>query len=930
MKVVLRLLEDTKENIKVINVNDINYSVESTEIEKKRRDNEITYILYTSGSTGKPKGVYQCHKNVLYFIKSYTKELDITNNDKITLFSSLSHDAAVMDIYGALLNGATLYPVNIKEKRNFKDIIKWLEYEEITIWHSVPTIYRYLIKAFTEVKSFPKLRFIVLGGENVIENDIKNFNKFFNNTRLMNLYGQTESSFNSAQIFTAKSIFNGITIGKPVEGTEIIVIDENREEVSPLKVGEIVILSDHIALGYWNNKELTKQVFEFKDYGRNLYWTGDLGRLLDDGNIKFVGRKNTIVKIRGYRIDIGDIESNLLDNEDIKQVAVISSEDKNKEVFLYALLVSDIKLDISKIKSFISRKLPEYMIPNEFIQIESLPTTQSEKIDKKALLEILSNIKKDRVYEAPRDEIEEKLVQIWCEILEVDKIGINDNFFELGGHSLKAIQIISLIEKRLNKVIILPDFLETPTISGLYECINRTDEISTEIIEKLPRKEYYECSYGQKRLWIINQINPNNTQYNMPGYFTLYEKVNESVVRATFQYLVKRHEALKTRFKTIDENIVQIIDKEVNIPFDFRDISMLEIGEREIERNKIRLDIANTIFNLEVSPLIKVVLLKVNEEEFDIVYCMHHIISDGYSMEILKKEFGFIYDAYKKNKKYKLEELRIQYKDFASWQNALIKDKEKMKGAKEFWYNQLHGKVQPISLLPDEYSNNELMNRASSAYRIVINENLKESLIDLSTECNISLFVLMVSALKIMLWDLTKQNDIIVGTASFGRENSDLKNVIGYFINTTILRTNIREKENVKNFLKRTNKKVLKALQYQSYPIELLLDDLKITYPKINVFFNMLNMGDKNKERINDFSPQKIEEVQDNKFDITMYVFEYKNAIEIRCVYFRELFDFNIIEAMMDKYVNILESIIKESNQSLKAIVKTKTSRRKI
>ena len=634
LEFAMKLLEQAEVNIKVINVNNVNYSVKDTKVEKSTKYNEITYILYTSGSTGNPKGVYQCEKNILHFIKSYTKELDITYNDKMTLFSSLCHDAAIMDIYGSLLNGATLYPVNIKVNKAFRDIIKWLEKEEITIWHSVPTVYRYLISALSGEESLWNPRFIVLGGENIIENDINSFKRFFNHTKLMNLYGQTESSFNSAQIFSTNKITSGITIGKPVKGTEIIVVDENREEVLPLNVGEIVIISDYIALGYWKNRELTEQAFEFNNSCGKLYWTGDLGRVLKDGNIKFVGRKNSVVKIRGYRIDIGDIESNLLDNEDIKQVAVIDSKGKNDEGYLSAFLVSDTNLDMSKVKNFISRKLPEYMIPNHFVQVDSLPTTQSGKIDKKSLVENLANFKNEVVYESPRNKTEEKLIEIWCKVLGLNKIGINDNFFELGGHSLKAIVLTSKIHKELNVELPLKELFNSPTIKEVSKYIENSSKNSYIAIEKVEEKEYYEASSAQKRMYMLQQFNIESTAYNMPAVFELEGEIDKERIESTFKKLVQRHDSLRTYFETIGGEIIQKVDNEYE--FKMPVIRDDEENSENIIKKFIR------AFDLKKAPLFRVEIIEIKEKNY-LLIDLHHIISDGISMSIFNKRVcGFI------------------------------------------------------------------------------------------------------------------------------------------------------------------------------------------------------------------------------------------------------------------------------------------------
>lgn len=431
-----RLVKESELDIKIINMDefDANYSTEN--LNCKICSEDIAYILYTSGSTGNPKGIIQTHRNVLHFIECYKNTLSITDEDRMTLFSAFSHDAAIMDIYGALLNGATLYPLNIKSQMGIDKIANWLEKEKITIWHSVPTVYRHFINGLTGREKLNMLRFIVLGGENVILHDIEMFQKTFSNAKLMNLYGQTESSFNSAQVYSTDSKVKKVTLGEPVQGTEILVVDENREEVAPLNIGEIVILSDYIALGYWKDEEKSREVFQYNSEVGRTYWSGDLGKLLPDGNIEFIGRKGSQVKIRGYRVEVEEIENDLLKNEAVKETVVLGRKDTDGCDYLCAYIVSDKRLTTNYLREFLAARLPEYMIPSYFVQLDKMPLTPNNKIDRKSLPEPKENMATGIEYEAPRNEIEKKLASTWSEVLNVGNVGINDNFFDLGGQHM--------------------------------------------------------------------------------------------------------------------------------------------------------------------------------------------------------------------------------------------------------------------------------------------------------------------------------------------------------------------------------------------------------------------------------------------------------------------------------------------------------------
>ncbi|WP_291580200.1 amino acid adenylation domain-containing protein [Clostridium sp. UBA6640] len=485
LELAICLIEESEVDIRIINVDQIDIECSTENINRKVSIDDIAYILYTSGSTGNPKGIFQTHRNVLHFIQCYKNTLSITNEDRMTLFSAFSHDASIMDIYGALLNGATLYPLNIKSQVGIDKIANWLEEEKITIWHSVPTVYRYFINALTGTEKFSTLRFIVLGGENVILHDVEMFQRIFANAKLVNLYGQTESSFNSAQIYSVDSKVKKVMLGEAVQETEILVVNENREEVFPLEVGEIVILSDYVALGYWKDEEKSREVFQYSSEVGRTYWTGDLGKLLADGSIEFVGRKGSQVKIRGYRIEVEEIENNLLENEFVKETVVLGRKDTDGYDYLCAYIVSDKKLTTSYLGEYLSERVPDYMIPSFFVQLDKIPVTPNGKVDRKALSELDRSIATVSEYEAPRNEIEEKLSTIWKEVLKVDRVGINDNFFELGGHSLKAISIAEKTYKQLDIKIPITQILNKETIKEITMDI--LDNEFIEYLEKITR-----------------------------------------------------------------------------------------------------------------------------------------------------------------------------------------------------------------------------------------------------------------------------------------------------------------------------------------------------------------------------------------------------------------------------------------------------------
>ncbi len=462
----------------VININQISPNPLQKGSRERFSPDTIAYILYTSGSTGQPKGVVQNHRNVLHFIRNYTNNLHINADDKLTLLPAYSFDAAVMDIFAALLNGATLYPINIKEDSLANPVNAFINKQQITIYHSTPTVYRHFISTLTEGDHFPKLRLIVLGGEEVYKSDVELYQQqFSDNCLFINGLGPTESTV-TLQYFINKRTSNPqptVPIGYPVEETEIVLLNEAGEETE--LYGEIAIKSAYVALGYWQKPETTQAAF--RPHGnRRLYRTGDMGRLRANGSLEFVGRKDSQVKLRGYRIELGEIEATLGQHPAVQQTAVILWEEQprllplgdgrgegEKRIVAYMVLHHKDgleKIGTDELRQFLKEKLPDYMVPSAFIRVEAIPLLPNGKVNRRLLP--VPELNQATII-APRNPLERQLTNIWQKVLGTQPIGIHDNFFDQGGHSLLAITLLTQIEKTFGKRLPLITLFQAPTVA---------------------------------------------------------------------------------------------------------------------------------------------------------------------------------------------------------------------------------------------------------------------------------------------------------------------------------------------------------------------------------------------------------------------------------------------------------------------------------
>lgn len=454
-----------------------------------------------------------------------------------------------------------------------------------------------------------------------------------------------------------------------------------------------------------------------------------------------------------------------------------------------------------------------------------------------------------------------------------------------------------------------------PTIIEFSEFLSNSNISQFNEIVRLAEQEYYELSYSQKRLWLISQIEPDTNAYNLPVKIYINEDIDMAVVERVLYKLAKRHESMRTYFKVIDESPVQIISKDIAVNIKMYDLSTLQEQELRLEKQKIIQELSKP-FNLEESPLFRACILKYGEASFEMVCVMHHIISDGWSLDVLGREFNYLYNAIKYGEDVNLEPLKIQYKDFAAWHNQLIMEKDRAENAKEYWKKQLLREI-PILNLPVCNAFGRLDSKKSKGYRSVISSEIKDRLKLLAKQSNVSLFTLMITILNMYLSELTGQQDIIIATAGSGRQHDDLKNVMGYFVNTVILRNQVKPEYSLNDLIKIINSNTMDALEYQHYPIELIVEELKTNYPKISVFFNMLNISQSNNVYLDNLESYHIDEIQDAKFDIVFYVKEFANGIELLTVYYSNFYSEMIIENIIDQYNQLIERVIENPDTPL-------------
>ncbi|HYF82321.1 MAG TPA: amino acid adenylation domain-containing protein [Clostridia bacterium] len=909
----VRLVSQADNRLNILNISNSNLTEPEIDVPEEEHDG-AAYILYTSGSTGKPKGVVQTQSNILHFAKSYINTLGLTEADRLTLFSVFSHDAAIIDIYSGVLSGASLYPYNMKEQDNISRLPEWLLREGITIWHSVPTLYRYFLNTLLGTEVFPKLRFAVLGGENVLEHDVIKHRDLLRNVTLMNLYGQSESSYNSSQLIRRSDEFAGINIGEAVPETQVIVLNEKDKKVPVLRLGEIVIASNHLALGYWKQEEKTKAVFvNHPEFGR-IYRTGDLGWVNLNGDIEYRGRKDFQMKIRGYRIEPEEIENCLLKYEMLREAAVIGKSNGDSELSLYAYVTADKTVEGVELRTFLAKELPEYMIPAHFIQLEKMPLTPTNKIDRLALQEMESITAQTTEYEAARNEMEETLVSIWQEVLKLDRIGINDNFFDLGGHSLKATTLVSQVHKAFNVELPLREVFKAPTIKGLSEYIKSLEEHKYTFIEPVDESAYYELSSAQKRLYTLQQLEPEGIGYNMPKVLLIEGKLDIKKLEEAFKRLIQRHETFRTGFELVGEEILQKVYNEVTFEVEYLDNMLSKEDAEEIVKGFIR------PFDLSKVPLLRVKLAKIQPQQdmlrYILMYDMHHIISDGTSTGILAEEFMKLYEGKE------LPELRIQYKDYAAWQNKLVKA-EIMQQQENYWLKTFEGEL-PVLNLPTDYPRPAIQSLEGAEYVFSIKGSLYSRLKELAKQSSTTLFMVLLGLFSVELSKYSGQEDMVIGTVTAGRTDSDLQSLIGLFLNNIAFRCMPGKKKTFIEYLNELKSEVLNAYENQNYPIEELIRRLDIRKDiSRNALFDVmiiLQNFDQNGIEIAasslNMSPYPMAQ-NTSDYDMSLYVYETSEELRLKLQYSTKLFKAETIRDFAKHFINLSNELLQEPEKQL-------------
>lgn len=908
--------------------------------ETETTSHHLAYVIYTSGTTGDPKGVMQSHGNVMRLFTATEDWYHFRSSDVWTLFHSYVFDFSVWEIWGALIYGGKLIIPSYEQTRDLNLFYELCKREKVTVLNQTPSSFYQFAGVSIHRSKLTELRYIIFGGEALNLSQLKPWFDCYgcNQPKLINMYGITETTVHvTYKAIEEKDLGEQSYIGHLIPDLKAYVLDRDLNPLPIGAIGELYIGGVGLARGYLNQPELTAERFidnpfqtekeKIQQKNARLYKTGDLVRWCGDGNLEYIGRNDFQVKIRGYRIELGEIESALSSYEGIKQSVVLAKDHKDSEgkatenKYLVGYYVSEGPLDVGKIRVYLQTKMPDYMVPSALVHLEELPLTINGKLDRKALPD--PSFTDQKTYVAPRNELERHVVEIWAEVLGLSQetLGIQDDFFRIGGNSLAAIKFISLIRSRKNIEIPLRILFVNPVLKDFCSILD------SDMIEKIqllpsivptPRKDLMPLSFAQQRVWFLETLLQKESLYHIPLCLRIQGFLDKAALKKTLDYMVSRHEPLRTKLITVaGVGYQKILESSCGFALTHC------ITNSEISTSSILQSFFSKPFCWDEEQLCRGILIEEAEEEFTLAFVFHHTIMDEGSLKIFSRELSLGYQNYLNNVDPKLPALAVQYADYSEWQRKWLSG-EVWDKKLQYWTHQLDG-FQTLQL-PADYSRLKDPSYQGSTCSDRIASVDLEGLKALATQENVTLFTIFLSLFVGVLSKLANQNDIVFGTPFSHRKFEEIEPLLGFFVNTVVVRADTNGNPTFQELLHRVEKIVLDAVEHQDLPFEQLVEHLKIErdlgrHPIFQTMFSFEDTYDLYPQFCGaQVSPYSGPEIPLAKFDITFSVSLAPEGVSLVINYATDLFKEERIKHLLQFYQSFLKEILENPTKKLSDI----------
>ncbi len=786
----------------------------------------LSHVIYTSGSTGQPKGAMNEHRGLVNRLAWGQRAYGLTPDDRVLQKTPFSFDVSAWEFFWPLLSGARLVMARPGGHRNPAYLCDVIRSEGVTTLHFVPSMMRAFLEA-AEASTCASLRRVFTSGEALPAGLARLFHQRFPGVELHNLYGPTETAIEvTAWTSPAGALTTNVPIGRPISNTRIYILDGDREPVPIGASGEIHIGGVQVGRGYLNRPELTAERFIANPFvaGERLYRTGDLGRFWPDGTIEYLGRNDFQVKIRGFRIELGEIEARLAEHRDVREAIVLAREDAPGDSRLVAYYTT--KRDAAApaaetLRAHLGASLPEYMVPAAYVALEALPLNANGKLDRSALPAPRSEAFAARSYEPPQGKTEQTLARIWAGLLRVERVGRHDNFFELGGHSLLGVRMLSRLRQVLGVDLPLADLFAIPVLAKFAAAAAEGARNPLPAIGPASRAGPLPLSFAQQRLWFLAQLERVSQAYHIPLGLRLQGDLDRAAMKRALDRLVARHEALRTTFAAVDGRPVQrIAAADLGFALEEHDLD----GEPDPEGALQRLVVEESLgaFDLECGPLARGRLIRLSEREHVLLVTLHHIVSDGWSTGVLKRELSALYAAFREGRVDPLPDLAIQYADYAVWQRHWFSGVN-LKEHGDYWRRALAGAPTVLNL-PSDRPRPARQDHAGSTAPVELDDRLTAALKALSLRRGTTLFMTVFAGWAALLSRLSGQEDLVIGAAVANRGRVEIEPLIGFFVNSLALRLDLSGGPSVGELLDRVKTRVLEAQAHEDLPFEQVVE----------------------------------------------------------------------------------------------------------
>ncbi len=896
--------------------------------------NQLAYVIFTSGSTGRPKGGMISHQALASYTETVLPIYGVQPGDRVLQFCSISFDTSLEEISPCLTGGAELVLRTDSMMESMAVFLETCRQWSVTVM-ALPTAFWHEIVAKLDTEGLalpPSLRLIVLGGERALPERLFSWRRHAGErAQLINTYGLTESTITSTvghlKMPSLSELQGEVCLGRVIPDTEIYLLDPKGGPVPIGLAGELCVGGGLLARGYQNRPEVTAERFVPHPFssvpGSRLYRTGDLSRVLPNGELVFLGRGDRQVKVRGYRIELEEVEARLLGHPGVESALIMLREDRpgDKQIVAYLVFRRQPGPRPDELRAFIRETLPDYMVPGAFVVLDAVPLTPNGKVDHKRLPAPHLPARRESRSEA-LTPVQGIIAGIWSDVLGLPQVGAEDNFFELGGHSLLATQVIFRLQRAFGIELPLRRLFEVPTVAELARAV---EEIRMGApppaprILPVPREGEIPLSFAQQRLWFIDQLEPGPA-YNMPFAVRLTGELDLPAFAAALYELSRRQESLRTVFPSIEGRPIQVVRPAPAVFPGVMDLGELpgDLARRESER--LVMEEAETPFDLAGGPLFRLKLLRLSRAEHLVLATLHHIVGDGWSVEILLREIAALYGAFREGLPSPLPELPVQYADFAVWQRGWLQGKvlEEQLAA---WRRLLNGMPAQLDLPTDRPR--PIRSTYSGGYRTVdLGEELPRDLLTLSRRCGATLFMSLLAGFHVLLGRQVGQDDIAIGSPIANRNRWETEGLIGFFVNTLVLRGDLSGQPSFRELLERTRDMTLEAYAYQDLPFEKVVEELAperslSASPLFQVLFVLQN-GPPTELVLPALRLEPIPiDSYVSKFSLGLDLVESDGRLGGMIEYSRDLFDGTTIERWMGHFANWLRAAVAEPDRRI-------------